>query len=259
MRIAFISDIHEDIASLTRAFKIIEKAKCNEIVCLGDIVGFSVPFYKYYNTRDANACIKLISENAKYTVAGNHEHYALRKLPSFINALELPSNWYELPFYKRKEISENKIWLYEDNELSPLLNDNSKSWISSLPEHITIPCEEHKFFLSHYIYPDMTGISTCFINKKSEFSMHYDLMRKSEADLSVFGHAHPNGLHIVDTINHHTYNSKKVKFTNNIVGIGVPAITSSSYYSGFMIYDSDKRSFETFPVNTKFKLIKIKQ
>lgn len=141
MKLALISDIHEDVVNLTKAFPLIEKAGCDEIACLGDIVGFSAPYYKYHDTRNANECIRLISKNAKYVLAGNHDHYAIRKLPEHIPGFELPKYWYSLPFHQRLEISERKLWLYEENELSALLSEKSAQWISELPEKLTMQTE----------------------------------------------------------------------------------------------------------------------
>ncbi len=253
MKIAFISDIHEDIKSLTRAMRLIEKSACDEIVCLGDIIGFSVPFYKYLNTRDANACIKLISENTKYTVAGNHEHFALRKIPMSTNGIDIPANWYELTFEERKQTTDNKVWLYEDNELSPLLNDFSKNWLLNLPEYTTIKIDEIRVLLSHYIFPDNTGFTKHFINTMTEFRNHLELMNKHNARLSVFGHAHPAGLYNVDSINNKFYITKKTKVCKSLYAVGIPAITSASAYQGFAVFDSGKGLFETIALNNRLR------
>ncbi len=81
MKIAIISDIHEDYISLMQAVRLIEKKKCDEVICLGDIVGFSIPFYDYIETRNGSACVKWVKNNCKYTIAGNHDLYAVRKVP----------------------------------------------------------------------------------------------------------------------------------------------------------------------------------
>ncbi len=44
MKLAIITDIHEDRVNLVKALRMIEKEACDEIACLGDIVGFSTPF-----------------------------------------------------------------------------------------------------------------------------------------------------------------------------------------------------------------------
>jgi Icc-related predicted phosphoesterase len=51
MKIAIISDIHEDIDSFQAVLRAIDKFACHEIVCLGDISGYSIPYYNYLNAR----------------------------------------------------------------------------------------------------------------------------------------------------------------------------------------------------------------
>jgi predicted phosphodiesterase len=72
LRIAIISDIHSNLEALTRAFEIIETKNIDEIVCLGDIVGYGA---------DPNECVELIRKRVKYVVIGNHD-YAVAVDPS---------------------------------------------------------------------------------------------------------------------------------------------------------------------------------
>jgi len=81
MKIGLISDIHEDILSLEQAFRFFSSEKCDQIFCLGDIVGFALPFFKYIETRNANECINLIKKNCDETVIGNHDLFAIKKVP----------------------------------------------------------------------------------------------------------------------------------------------------------------------------------
>ncbi len=255
MRLAIISDIHEDVVNLTKALRMIEKANCDEIICLGDIVGFSVPYYKYIETRNANRCISLISENVKYVVAGNHDHYAIRKLPTIVPGFNLPADWYELPFYKRKELAANQLWLFEDNELSALLDDQSKEYINNLPEMTTIQAENLKILLTHFLSPDITGITKNFIYTSGGFSSHHELMIGHEASLSLFGHTHQNGMYIFDCGNGNPIISKKTKISASLCSIGIPAIASSNGFSGFAILDTEKCSIEVRSIRPVFNLI----
>lgn len=65
MRIAIISDIHSNLEALTKAFEIIDTKNVDEIVCLGDIVGYGA---------NPNECVELIKKRVKYVVIGNHDY-----------------------------------------------------------------------------------------------------------------------------------------------------------------------------------------
>ena len=45
MRIAIISDIHEDFAMLEKALAILKSVGYDMLVCLGDITGFAPEYY----------------------------------------------------------------------------------------------------------------------------------------------------------------------------------------------------------------------
>ena len=111
MKIAIISDIHEDIVSLKKAITIIEKNNADKIACLGDIVGFSVPYYPYIKTRNATECINIIKQNCDIVVAGNHDIYESKRIPNHTAGINYPNNWYSLSYEQREKIANNKIWL----------------------------------------------------------------------------------------------------------------------------------------------------
>jgi diadenosine tetraphosphatase ApaH/serine/threonine PP2A family protein phosphatase len=67
---AFISDIHGNIEALCAVLKDIEQHDVEEILCLGDIVGYGP---------DPEACIDLVMEKAKITLMGNHDHALIHK------------------------------------------------------------------------------------------------------------------------------------------------------------------------------------
>lgn len=65
MRIAIISDIHSNLEALTA---VLDEAKIigyDELICLGDIIGYGP---------DPEACLDIVFDNAKMIIKGNHEH-----------------------------------------------------------------------------------------------------------------------------------------------------------------------------------------
>jgi predicted phosphodiesterase len=71
MRYAIISDIHGNVEALQAVLADMKTRSIDEIVCLGDIVG-------YYP--DPEKCIELVRNNVKYCVAGNHDYAAINKI-----------------------------------------------------------------------------------------------------------------------------------------------------------------------------------
>ncbi len=64
MRLAIFSDIHSNLEALTAAERLLPSLTIDEIVCLGDIVGYGA---------DPNPCVEYIRANAKIVVRGNHD------------------------------------------------------------------------------------------------------------------------------------------------------------------------------------------
>lgn len=255
MKIAIISDIHEDFLSLQNAARLIEKERCDEIICLGDIVGFSVPYYTYFDTRDASACVAWVKANCKHVVAGNHDLYAVRKMPkSDVRGFTFPHNWYEMPFKTRQEIALNKVWLFEDNELSALLDDDAFEYLQGLPESIVAEEDGLKCLITHFIHPDITGSSREFLYSYEDLIEHLILMKNSDCVLGFSGHLHANGL---------------VKLSGEYIDkpgfgrtipllpfdwIGAPSISNSNYSAGFLIWDTVNHIIEAVSIKQKFKM-----
>ncbi len=242
MRFAIITDIHEDIESLVAAFKQIEKLACDEIISLGDICGFSIPYYyKYYNTRNASECVKLVKANCKYSVIGNHDLYAIKKLPENIFSFDFPGDWYDITYYDRKNISNQKIWLYEENELTALLDSDDIEYLNKLPEMSCIETDELNLFISHYLYPDITGSTTDFLFESSDFIKHHSFIKKNNSNICTFGHMHPNGILRINNKGM-TADKKQITNTDKIYGFSGPCITQNGRLNGFIVFDTKEKT-----------------
>jgi predicted phosphodiesterase len=68
MRIAIISDIHSNLEALNSAFETIDGQSVDDIVCLGDIVGYGA---------DPNECLSLIRSRCSIILQGNHDAAAV--------------------------------------------------------------------------------------------------------------------------------------------------------------------------------------
>lgn len=71
MRFAFISDIHANLEALEAVLDDIGSQNIDELICLGDIVGYGA---------NPNECCELISSRSPVTLLGNHDAAAVDQL-----------------------------------------------------------------------------------------------------------------------------------------------------------------------------------
>jgi predicted phosphodiesterase len=68
MKYAIISDIHSNLEALTKALEIIDQSSVDEIICLGDIVGYGA---------NPNECLELVRRRCSNVIKGNHDEAIL--------------------------------------------------------------------------------------------------------------------------------------------------------------------------------------
>ena len=248
MKIGFIADIHEDLPSLKKAFKLLEKKGCKELICMGDICGYSYPYYNHEKDRDASTCLEMVKKECQFISPGNHDLHAARKTPLSDPGFDYPDDWYEMDFESRKKLANGRVWLYEDSELKSNYTKADKDFIRSLPEFIITDIDGKKILLSHYIYPDFTGSSTRGIPDKAFINSYISFLKENNCDLSFFGHSHVEGNWIIqkDTIR----KSKGVKLNKlkGICGIGLPCIVRGRNNPGVSTYDSTTGTIASYPL-----------
>jgi predicted phosphodiesterase len=79
MRIAIISDIHSNLEALTQTLKVIDEKSVDNIVCLGDIIGYGA---------NPNECVELVRQRCITVIKGNHED-ALENISTLENFTEI--------------------------------------------------------------------------------------------------------------------------------------------------------------------------
>ena len=77
MKIAIVSDVHSNIEALDKVLEDIASRGIEEILCLGDVVGYGP---------DPVKCTDLIRQHARFTVMGNHDE-AMVKGPIGFSAI----------------------------------------------------------------------------------------------------------------------------------------------------------------------------
>jgi predicted phosphodiesterase len=86
MRVAIVSDIHGNRQAFEAVLDAIESSDCEELWCLGDLVGYGA---------DPDACVALARDNAAVCLAGNHDLGVRGTLPleQFSRGAALAATW----------------------------------------------------------------------------------------------------------------------------------------------------------------------
>jgi predicted phosphodiesterase len=248
MKIAIISDIHEDIINLKAALKKIEKHQADEIVCLGDISGYSIPYYKHLDTRDAHTCLKAIRANCSHVVLGNHDMHAAGITPANSPAFIYPENWYQLDYRERKKLAKNKIWLHEENDIDPLYSRDDIEYLRSLPEYVVMESATGNVLFSHYVYPNLAGVGKSFYTYSDEFKKHFEFTWQKDCRLSFFGHTHTIGLMKVMPKRIRKFGFKKAVPLSGENAVSVPSIALNGNRNGFCIFDVKEGTVQSFRI-----------
>ncbi len=122
MTYAIISDIHANLEALQTALEIIDEQHIDEIICLGDIVGYGA---------SPNECVELVRSHCPIVVLGNHDAAAIE--PALANGFNVIA---------RKAIQ----WT------AAQLTDSNRAFLSSLP--LTVRKEDILFV---HASPDRPG------------------------------------------------------------------------------------------------------
>ena len=248
MLLAIISDIHSDLPSLEKAMESIGRLECDRIICLGDIVGYSYHYADVLDGRDPDACCEIIREQCHIVICGNHDLHALKKLPSDYKRLGMPLNWYDLKLDDRATMSANRFWLYDD-ELEHTLNPSSRHYLSTLPESYVAGSENFSILCTHYIAPDVMGVTKGNPASRKEYGKHFRLLKRKKCLVGIAGHAHPEGYVQVSGKYFRMNYFGKGNLLKEKQVILSPAITRGGGRNGFLLLDTQKKEFEAIPLD----------
>jgi diadenosine tetraphosphatase ApaH/serine/threonine PP2A family protein phosphatase len=102
---AIVSDIHSNLAALTAVIKDIEEHKADEIVCLGDVIGYGP---------QPLPCVDIARTRFKFTILGNHEEAVLYGAVGFNPKAKAAVDWTRDQFHLESEPEElrNARWQF---------------------------------------------------------------------------------------------------------------------------------------------------
>src|SRR5437660_3017709 len=86
MRVAIVSDVHGNRHAFEAVLDSIEQSECEELWCLGDLVGYGA---------EPDACVELARRHVAVCLAGNHDLGVIGALPleQFSRGAALAAEW----------------------------------------------------------------------------------------------------------------------------------------------------------------------
>ncbi|SHJ71834.1 phosphoesterase, MJ0936 family [Anaerobranca californiensis DSM 14826] len=162
MKIAVISDIHSNIEALNSVLNKIQEENCQQIICLGDLVGYGP---------HPNEVIERIKGLNIPTILGNYDEAVGFYLPSC--GCKIDNEW-------QKKQSENSL-KWTQNHTSEI----NKKWLRGLPEELFVEYNGKKIYATHgspnaineYIY-------------ESEVEKIKEVLENIDVDIILLGHTH---------------------------------------------------------------------
>ena len=238
MRIAIITDIHEDFPSLQHVCSKAGREGYDLMVCLGDICGYSPAYYRYASQRDARACLDLVREKCRIVIPGNHDMHAAGRIPVHSAVFPLPYDWYQLSHLEREKLSRKELWLHHDDEETGW-DAEARAYIRHLPEYEVLDTPAGSILFSHYAYPNLSGFSRDFYTWEKEFSNHLDLMDRQNCRYGFTGHAHTRGFYSCtrNRFRHHIRRRKRLNGQSMVLGI--PPVPRQMNRRRFGIFDTE--------------------
>lgn len=216
MKLALITDIHEQADSLERALAAANHRGCDEVACLGDITGYDPDLYLADRGLSASRCVGLVRENCRWVVAGNHD----REPPA-------PE---------------------QDLTCADL------EYLSSLPDSLIINAEKSRILLSHYLYPDFTGSTMVFVRRLNQLEDLFGYLTEKKIDMAFAGHDHPAGVGFGYPTPGRWYSRMRRAFhympfhryelDGQLLVCLLPALATRSGRPGFSIWNTDTRTLD---------------
>lgn len=213
MKIVLFSDIHANLPAFEKALELIDAAKPDMILCLGDLVGYHIW---------PNEVIAQIRQRGIATIAGNHD----AKVAGLTQAqLEEPG----------------KNFAYK------IITDDNKKYLTTLPAHIRLEFQLNGTSLHlMLVHGSPTSNDEYLLEDKPEADF-IAVFENANADILCFGHSHKPYYRVLDT----RKEPRRFKYAINTGSVGKPK--DGNPQGGFVILtinqDSSTSNKEIISVN----------
>jgi hypothetical protein len=195
----------------------------------------------------------MVKANFRWVVAGNHDLNATGRIPSFSNGFSYPENWFTMTVKERKIVSRGKVWYYE-NEAAPDIAEQHTEFLKNIPEYHIPEISECFILLSHYIFPDLTGSTTMYIERNRQLKAHWDFMQSRRLKISFIGHSHSTfaGFAYRNSRNFlkafHSIPNDEFILDGDQVVILLPSLSGEKGKTGFSIFDTTEMSLKIISI-----------
>ncbi len=217
MKYAIIADIHSNLEALEAVLDDIKAQKCDQIVCLGDVVGYNA---------NPKECLKIVQELNIPCVKGNHDEYC---------SIDEPMDGFN------PHAADAIAWTRQQ------LSEDDKKWLREL-KYIRLV---GSFTMVHATLDAPQRWGYVFDKLMAAASFTYQ-----HTNVCFFGHTHVPLAFIRDSVvRGGTYSKFKVepgkKYFVNVVSVGQPRDNNPK--AGYVIYDLDEMTIELRRVDYDIK------
>jgi len=210
MRTAVISDIHANLEALTAVLNRVKVLRADEIVCLGDVVGYNA---------NPNECIDIMRSEKILSILGNHDAAAA--------GLEEPDNF-------NPQARAAVLWTREQ------LTDENKQYLINLQRELSV----RDFYLFHGSIHDTNRY---ILFRDDAVENFRELARQPRSpDLGFFGHSHvttilmeQDGIIATSLSQDHLFLQQGKRYLINPGSVGQPR--DGDPRASFLIYDDHER------------------
>jgi predicted phosphodiesterase len=178
VRVAIVSDIHGNRQAFEAVLDAIEASDCEEMWCLGDLVGYGA---------DPDACVQLAQRHAAICLAGNHDMGVRGDLPleQFSRGAALAARWTQetitadtLDFLKQLEpvLLDEQVGLFHASPRDPV-------WeyvLSALQAELCLDAQTHRVCLIGHSH-----VALSFCRARGEAASGQTRADEEELDLSA--------------------------------------------------------------------------